>query len=60
MLAVFTLVVAGVPHRYSAESAPLIGEIVALDDGGTTIRVVRSADGGRVFIGELTSGRPGL
>ena len=58
MLAVFTLIVAGVPHRYSADSAPAIGEVVALDEGGTSIRIVRSADGGRVFVGELVSGRP--
>jgi len=58
MVAVFTLVVAGVPHRYSADSAPSIGEIVALDDGGTSIRIVRSADGGRVFVGEFVSDRP--
>jgi hypothetical protein len=55
MLAVFTLVVAGVPHRYSADSAPAISEVVALDDGGARIRIVRSADGGRVFVGELVS-----
>ena len=58
MLAVFTLVVAGVPHRYSADSAPAIGEVVALDEGGTSIRIVRSADGGRVFVGELVSYPP--
>ena len=58
MLAVFTLVVAGVPHRYSAKSAPSIGEVVTVDAGGTSIRVVRSADGGRVFIGELVADRP--
>ena len=58
MLAVFTLIVAGVAHRYSADSAPAIGEIVALDEGGKSIRIVRSADGGRVFVGELVAGRP--
>jgi hypothetical protein len=57
-VAVFTLVVAGVPHRYSADSAPAIGEIVALDEAGTSIRIVRSADGGRVFVGEFGSDRP--
>lgn len=58
MLAVFTLIVGGVPHRYSADSAPAIGEVVALDEGGTSIRIVRSADGGRVFVGEIVSNRP--
>ena len=53
---VFTLVVAGVPHPYSGTVAPSIGEVVTIDEGGVKIRVVRSADGGRVFIGELISG----
>ena len=51
----FTLVVAGVPHVYSAESAPSIGEIVTIS--AAQIRVVRSADGGRVFIGEAVTDR---
>ena len=53
MLSVFTIVAAGVPYRYSAEVAPSIGEVVTLDKGGAQMRVLRSADGGRVFIGEV-------
>lgn len=52
MLPVYVLVVDGVPHSVSAEVAPSIGDVVALDDESLTVRVVRSADGGRTFIAE--------
>jgi hypothetical protein len=57
VLPVFTLIVSGVPHDYSAGEAPSIGEIVTIDEGSAKIRVVRSADGGRVFIGEVVTDR---
>jgi hypothetical protein len=57
MLPVFTLIVSGVPHVYSAGAAPSIGEIVTIDEGSTKIRIVRSADGGRVFVGEVVADR---
>ncbi len=57
MLPVFTLVISGVPHAFSARVAPSIGEIVTIDEGSSKIRVVRSADGGRVFIGEVVTDR---
>jgi hypothetical protein len=37
--------------------ASSIGEIVTIDESGAKIRVVRSADGGRVFIGEVVTDR---
>ena len=49
---VYTLIVDGTPLSYTAETAPSIGELVTLDEAGSTVRVVRSSDGGRIFVAE--------
>ena len=48
---VYTLIVNGIPHSYDADVAPMIGQVVILDDGSSA-GVVRSTDGGRVFNAE--------
>ncbi len=56
---VYTLIVGGTPFAYTAETAPSIGELVPLDGGATTVRVLRSSDGGRIFVAEpADDGRP--
>jgi hypothetical protein len=54
MLPVYTLLVdgAGVPFSLTAELAPSIGDVVDLNGESSTVRVVRSADGGRIFVAE--------
>jgi hypothetical protein len=56
MTPVFTLIVDGTPFSYTSETAPSIGELVRLDADGTMVRVVRSADGGRIYVAEPASG----
>jgi hypothetical protein len=52
MTPVYTLIVDGVPFSYTAEAAPSIGEFVTLDASAASVRVVRSSDGGRIYVGE--------
>ena len=52
MTPVYTLIVDGTPFSYTAETAPSIGELVSLDASAATVRVVRSSDGGRLYVGE--------
>jgi len=52
MTPVYTLIVDSVPFSYSAETAPSIGELVTLDESAASVRVVRSSDGGRIYVGE--------
>lgn len=54
MLSLYTVIVDGTPFSYTAEKAPSIGEIVRLDEGTSSVRVVRSSDGGRIYVGEPT------
>jgi hypothetical protein len=51
MTPVYTLIVDGVPFSHTAETAPSIGELVTLA-GAASVRVVRSSDGGRIYVGE--------
>jgi hypothetical protein len=55
MSPVYTIIVGGVPYCYTAEQAPPIGLLVTLDGLTSIARVVRSADGGRVYIGEAAT-----
>jgi hypothetical protein len=48
----YTLIVGGTPLTYTADAAPSIGEVVTLDADGSTVRVLRSSDGGRIFVAE--------
>lgn len=50
---VYTLIVDGTPMSYTAETAPSVGEVITLDAAALVVRVLRSSDGGRVYIGEL-------
>jgi hypothetical protein len=52
MTPVYTLIVDSVPFSYTAESAPSIGELVTLEESAASVRVVRSSDGGRIYVGE--------
>lgn len=52
MSPVYTLIVDGAPFAYTAETAASIGELVTLDAGAAIVRVVRSSDGGRIYVGE--------
>jgi hypothetical protein len=54
MSPVYTLIVDGASFSYTAETAPSIGELVRLDAGAGIVRVVRSSDGGRIYVGEPT------
>lgn len=46
------LIVDGTPFAYTAETAPSIGQLVTLDAGAPIVRVVRSSDGGLIYVGE--------
>lgn len=52
MTAVYTLIVDGTAFSYTAEAAPSIGQLVRLDGGAAVVRVLRSSDGGRIFVAE--------
>jgi hypothetical protein len=52
MTPVYTLIVDSVPFSYTAESAPSIGELVTLEESAASVRVVRSSDGDRIYVGE--------
>jgi len=54
MLAVYTLIVDGAVYSFTANVAPLIGEIVQLHPA-LTVRVLRSTDGGRIFNAEAVA-----
>jgi hypothetical protein len=49
---VYTLIVEGTPFSYTAGKAPSIGEVIRLDAGAAIVRVLRSLDGGRIYVGE--------
>jgi hypothetical protein len=52
MTPVYTMIIDSVPFSYTAETAPSIGELVKLDESAASVRVVRSSDGGRIYVGE--------
>ena len=52
MTAVYTLIVDGEALSYTADAAPSIGELVTPDGGAPIVRVLRSSDGGRIFVAE--------
>ena len=52
MTPVYTLIVDSVPFSYTAETAPSIGELVRLVESATSVRVVRSSDRDRIYVGE--------
>jgi hypothetical protein len=47
-----TLIVVGTPFSYTVETAPSFGELVALDGGAAIVRVLRSSDGGCIYVVE--------
>ena len=51
----YTLIVEGIPISYSAEVAPSIGDLVTLEEKGIVVRVLRSSDGGRIYVAEAAS-----
>ena len=56
MLAVYTLIVDGAVHSFTADAAPSIGEVVQLSPS-LKVRVLRSTDGGRIFTAQAVSTR---
>ena len=55
MMPTYTLIVDGVPISYSAETAPSIGDLVTLEQEGAVVRMLRSSDGGRIYVAEAAS-----
>jgi len=51
MTPLYTLIVDSVPFSYTAEKAPSIGELVTLDESVASVRVVRSSEGSRIYVG---------
>ena len=58
MTPTYTLIVDGIPISYSAENAPAIGDVVTLEEEGKVVRVLRSSDGGRIYVAESVSDNP--
>lgn len=52
MSPVYMLIVDGTAFAHTAETAPSIGELVTLDTGAAIVRMVRSSDGGLIYVGE--------
>ena len=51
----YTLIVEGVPISSCAATAPSIGDLVSLEEEGSVVRVLRSSDGGRIYVAEPVS-----